>query len=221
MTHVLHRALPFLMAFVLGVACTAIVRMFLPTHRKAFYDNGRPRCNWKARTNAVPIPVEPMNSGSFFKVDITSVHEAGRTTHSSVEFISNSHEDGWSLKEQALHMRTADSGWNTNYVMSYVSPEAIDGQHVSSNAVVSNIPRPRFWRSIQQHPSLTVDCNVIVRVDLDASGRVSRAEKVPRFDNSCPFTEDILDAARRISFRPALRNGVPVTQRMLILYKLD
>jgi hypothetical protein len=161
-----------------------------------------------------------MNKG-YSVVDITEVHESGRITRSTVHLgPPNSHEDRWSLKERALltEMPLAGSGLSTDFAMSYVSPEAIDALPVTSDAVLSDIPRPRFWAKEQARRS-SLDCNAIVRVDLASSGTVSRVTKVPGYADSCPYIDDIAQAASEISFRPALRDGVPVTQRMSILYR--
>lgn len=220
MTHVLHRALPFVMAFVFGVACTAIVRSFLPAGQKTFNDNGRSRCKWKARTSVVPMQFEPMNRG-YTLIEITEVHETGRTTSSAVRLdLPNSYENRWSLKERALlkEVRLSGSGLSTYFSMSYVSPEAIDGQHATSNAVISHLPRPRFWGDRQARERM-LDCKALVRVDLDASGSVSRVTNVPGHAEACPYIGDIVQAASQIRFRPALRDGVPVSQRMSIIYR--
>jgi hypothetical protein len=60
----------------------------------------------------------------------------------------------------------------------------------------------------------------MLRVDLQASGTVAIAEKVERYTDSCQYIDDILDAARNITFQPALRDGIPVTEQVTILYTL-
>lgn len=222
MTQVLNRALPFLLAFVLGIACTAIIRGFWPTHRRAFSDNGRPRCKEKARKN--------FSSGSFVSVqkdattfEITQIQGSGWTGHSTVTLPNRGllDENGLTLKEQALLIANgrAGLGSSTNFVVSYASPDAVDGQPVTSDAVLSNVPRPRVWHA-EQDSWKALDCNAILRVELDSSGRVTRVEKVPAYADGCSNLRDIVDAASEITFQPALREGVPVSQRISIMYTL-
>jgi hypothetical protein len=219
MSHVLHRALPFVIAFVFGVACTAIVRSVLPTHRSGSYENGRPRCKWKARTQVIPgrfVPVERVSPA----IDITEIQESGLTSH--VPFtLAESYSTKLTLKEQALLFRALQEGARSSpgFVVSYGLPEAIDGQPVTSDAVLFNIPRPRFWDD-QQARGRMLDCNAIVRVDLDSSGSITKVMKAGGFADACPNLADIFEAASQVTFRPALRNGVPVSQRISIMYRL-
>jgi hypothetical protein len=220
MPHVLHRALPFVIAFVFGVTCTAIVRSVLPTHRRASYENGRPRCKAKARTKEATGHFVAMGPGST-AINITEIGESGDVSY--VPFtLGESYSYKLTLKEQALLFRSLQEGTRSSpgFVVSYVSPEAIDGVPVTSDAVVFDIPRPRFWRQ-QNNASRLGECNVIARVELDASGTVSTAESVPGYAERCPFRAEVLDAAKQISFRPAFRNGVPVTQKISIMYRLQ
>lgn len=221
MTRIVRIALPFVLTFVFGVASTAIVRSFLPNHRKAFFDdNGWSRCKRKAAANLGPGNFESRNKG-YTVVEVTEVHQTGRTTHSSIRLdLPKSYEDRWTLKERVLltEVGLSGSGLDTDFGMRYVSPEAIDGKHVTSNAVISYLPRPRYWGD-KQVRGRTLDCNAVVRVDLDSSGSVSRVTNVPGHADSCPYISDIVQAASEISFRPALRDGVPVSQRMSIMYR--
>lgn len=219
MKQVLHRALPFVMAFIFGVACTAIVRSFLPTRQKAFNDNGRTRCKWKAKKNEAPPRVIAVQGGST-AIDITEIEESGSVRHIPFR-LAESYSDRLNLKEQALWFRALqEQGISSpGLVVSYVPPDAIDGAPVDSNAILINIPRPRFWREHHQRAGREVDCDAIVRVDLHASGRVSDAKLVQGHAERCSHTGDILDAAKQISFRSAFRDGVPVSQRMSIMYR--
>lgn len=220
MSHILHRALPFVIAFVFGISCTAIVRSVLPTHRGGSYENGRPRCKAKARVKEATGHFVGMGPGST-AINITEIGETGDVSY--VPFtLAESYSSKLTLKEQALLFRALQEGTRSSpgFVVSYVSPEAIDGVPVTSEAVVLDIPRPRFWRP-QDNDGGTGECNVIARVELDASGTVSTAKSVPGYGEQCAFRAEVLDAAKQISFRPALRNGVPVTQKISIMYRLQ
>jgi hypothetical protein len=219
MSHVLHRALPFVIAFVFGLTCTAIVRSVLPTHQRGFYESRRPRCKAKAGTQLVPGGFVPMERGST-AIDITEIQESGSTSH--IPFtLSDSYSTKLTLKEQALLFRALQEGARSSpgFVVSYGSPEAIDGQPVTSDAVLFNIPRPRFWGDEQARGRM-LDCNAIMRVDLDSSGSVTKVMKAGGYADACPNLMDIFEAAGQVTFLPAQRNGVPVSQRISIMYRL-
>jgi hypothetical protein len=219
MSQVLRRALPFVVTFVLGVAVSAIIGSVLPTHRKAFSDDGRPRCKWKARTQVAPGGFVPMERGST-EIDITEIQESGLTSH--IPFtLSNSYSTKLTLKEQALLFRAMQEGARSSpgFVVSYGSPEAIDGRPVTSDAVLFNIPRPRFWGD-EQIRGRMLDCNAVMRVDLDSSGSVTKVMKAGGYADACPNLSDIFEAASQVTFLPAQRNGVPVSQRISIMYRL-
>jgi hypothetical protein len=106
----------------------------------------------------------------------------------------------------------------SDFAISYGSPNAIDGKPVTSDAVLTNIPRPRFWSDEQR--ASRMGCNAIVRVDLDASGTVTNVASVGNEADSCRNINDIFEAARNITFQPALRDGVPVSEQVAIFYTL-
>ena len=219
MTQVLNRAFPFLIAFVLGVACTAIVRSVLPKHRM-FIDSHTSRCKWKVVSSRPAFQAVPQE-GVSNAIDIVEIDESGLTSH--IPFtLTNSYSTRLTLKEQALYFRAIqeEARSSPGLLVSYVPPEAIDGQPVTSDAEILIIPRPSFWHD-ERRPSQELDCNVIVRVELGSSGRVSNVESVSGYADKCPRLSDVLAAASHISFRPATRDGIPVTQRMSIMYRLN
>jgi hypothetical protein len=210
MKQVVIRALPFLITFALGVAVAAIFGAVLPRHSK--WERG---CSKKYKTT--------LRMGSVSRSDntfvITRIHKSGETRAS------------WVSKESTL-TRTEEENTlvfdtmtrpgccgHSDFAISYGAPKAIDGQPVTSDAVLTNIPRPRFWAN-ERHASRVPGCNAMLRVDLQASGTVAIAEKVERYTDSCQYIDDILDAARNITFQPALRDGIPVTEQVTILYTL-
>jgi hypothetical protein len=217
MTRVIKRALPFLITFILGVVVSAIIGTVWPTHRKTtFIDNGR-GCYWRARAELAPGRFVATHN-DYTVVEVWEMPDTATTLR--IPFtMGGSYSSRLSLKEQALFFRGMERGYDRDFVVSYVSPEAMDGNPVTSNAIVSYIPRPLFWSDERSNdPSL--DCNALVRVDLDASGSVSNAGVVSGYGNKCPYLGDILDAAKQITFHPALRNGVPVSERMSLMYRL-
>ena len=49
MAQIIKRALPFILAFVIGVMVTAIIGRISPIRQSRLLDRGRTRCNWKSR----------------------------------------------------------------------------------------------------------------------------------------------------------------------------
>ena len=210
MKQVLIRALPFLITFSLGVAMAAIFGAVLPRYSK------RERGCWgryKATHKLGTVP------GSDYTFVITRIRKSGETRH---QWISHQPRLTRAEEENTLAFETLTRPGccgHSDFTISYGMPNAIDGQPVTSDAVVTNIPRPRFWAN-EQRASRVPGCNAMVRVDLQASGSVAIAETVEKHTESCLYMDEILDAARNISFQPALRNGVPVSQQVAIFYTL-
>lgn len=203
MTHILKRALPFILAFLFGVMVTAVVGRIAPARHTRGFDCGIPRWNGKSQT-----------------VQIWELHSPAEMLHVPMT-MRDSYLPGLTLKEQALLGRAQQNGarLGPRFVVGYVSPDTIDGGGpYTSNVKISNIPRPAFWDKRQDNKQVQA-CNTLVRVDLDASGKVSRVEPVRGYGDQCPHVSDILDAASQISFWPALRDGVPVTLRMSMMYR--
>ncbi len=158
------------------------------------------------------IPVEE----SAQSIVVTHLQYLGGIGHSAVRLNNEGGlRRGLTRKESAL----VGTGSGTNAVVSYVSPEAIDGLPVTSDARLVDVPQPSFW--LNQPNDNVQGCNTLVRVELNQSGTVSHVNSVPGYGDTCSYLEDILGAARGIRFRPALRDGVPVSQRISILYNLD
>lgn len=218
MKQVLHKALPFLIAFVLGVACTAIFRSVWPTHRNSYPVGGRFRCKEKPRKDFSTgryLPFEKTFS-------ITQIQDSGWTDHYTVTIPENSVENtNFTLKEQALvaSVRKAGPGSGNSIAASYASPDAIDGLPVTSDADIVEVPRPSLSRNAYDEWRAS-GCDMIVRVDLDSSGRVSRVEKAHGSLDTCQYLPEIIAAAQKIRFNPASRNGRPISERLSILYRL-
>ena len=215
MTQILKRALPFILAFIFGVTCTAIFRSVVPSRRMTRFHEGRwSHCPKQRRDVAIGrfIPFEEGTPS----IVVTHLQYLGGIGHSAVR-LSNDGEfmRGLTAKESALVV----SGSGTNAVVSYVPPEAIDGLPVTSNARLVDLPQPSFW--LDRQNARVQGCNTLVRVELDRSGIVSDVNSVPDYGDTCVYLDDILSAAKGIRFRPALRDGVPVSQRISILYNLD
>jgi|SRR4030095_486870 len=215
MTQIIKRALPFVMAFVFGITATAIFRGVVPSRRTTrLYETRWSHCQKQRKGVAVGrfIPVEEGTTPFV----VTHLQYLGGIGHSAVTLDSDSElMPGLTAKESALVL----SGSGTNAVVSYVSPEAIDGLPVTSEAHLIDLPQPAFWKD-EQNDNVQ-GCNTIVRVELGRSGSVSDVNRVPGHGDTCAYMDDILSAAKRIQFRPALRDGVPVSQRISILYNLD
>jgi hypothetical protein len=210
MTQILKRALPFILAFVFGVAITAIIGRISPVRQKGSFDCGRTK--WKSQT----VDVWEWTSQA---VDVWELRDPATQIRFPIT-VRKSRSSMLTLKEQALLVRASQDVARNGpaFVVNYASPDVIDGRPYTSNVMISNIARPAFWDT-EEVNKRTQACNTLVRVELHASGIVSRAEPVPGYGDQCAPLSDILDAAKQISFSPALRDGVPVTLRMSLMYR--
>ena len=221
MTQIIKRALPFVLAFVFGLTCTAIFRSLVPSRRTiGFHDVSWSHCRYKERKNVAVNQFVPMNQDGMF--DVTQMQYSGWTGHAYVT-VNGPPESMPNLtaKEYGLLMTATSGGLgsSTNFVVSYISPDSLDGLPVTSDARLIEVPRPAFWRE-EQNEWKVRGCNAIVRADLDSSGTVSNVSSVSGVADECAYMSDILDAARNLKFQPALRNDLPVSQRISILYRL-
>ena len=110
------------------------------------------------------------------------------------------------------------------HVISYSTLGAVDGEPVTRDAVITNLPTPRSWTS--NAPSgFTPLNNLMLSVTLGASGRVTEVKSLsaggfsPDLDSNQGDVKEIMAAARAIEFQPAMRNGTPVSQQISILYR--
>ena len=219
MTQIIKRALPFVLAFVFGLTCTAIFRSLVPSRRTSrVYDVSWSHCRYKERKNVAVNQFVPMNQDGMF--DVTEMQYSGAIGHSFVSLSPGSALTGLTAKESALVISGGSTfGSRNTLVVSYVSPDTLDGLPVTSDAELIDVPRPAFWRD--EETEWKAHCgNTMARVELDRSGVVSNVDTVPVHGEACAYIGDVVDAARKIKFTPALRDGTPVSQRISILYTL-
>lgn len=128
---------------------------------------------------------------------------------------------GWTLEEAALWSTTdvGSKGSSNNLVIERVAPRALDGCPVNQDAELLDVPAPHFWQEEDKYWTHGQECTIILRVKLDSSGKVTSVEKGPDEYRSCPEIDQIVEAATQIAFRPAIRNGSPIAQRVSILYR--
>lgn len=117
------------------------------------------------------------------------------------------------------------------HVISYSNAGAIDGLPVSRDAVITNLPTPRFWTIATEPEFQPASFDLMLRVTLGSSGKVGDIEKLRggidrvsggRADDTYEpphLEDDIIAAARAIKFRPAMRGGAPVSQVVTIIYR--
>ncbi len=154
--------------------------------------------------------------------EITHVQFSGATFRSTVTIDPLAEGSQLTPKELALDATTwfHGLGSSTNRVVSYAEPDSLDGAPATTNAVLSEIPRPHFWRTESFESLMRLKCNVTVRIVLNSNGTTSAIERVPGED-SCPYLSDVVDAANGIKFKPATLDGVPIAQKISILYRLN
>jgi hypothetical protein len=128
---------------------------------------------------------------------------------------------GWTLEEAALWTTTdvGSKGSAHNFIINRVAPKALDGCPANQDAELLSVPEPRFWEEEKKRRTYGQECTVILRARLDLSGQVTTVEKGPDDYHSCVNLDDIVDAGKRITFRPAMRDGNPITQTLSILYR--
>jgi TonB family protein len=87
---------------------------------------------------------------------------------------------------------------------------------VTRKAVIIAKPEPLYTEEARRHETTG---EVRLRMLLSASGEVTRIEPL----NALPdgLTESAVEAARRIAFLPALKDGQPVSQFVTVDYRFD
>jgi hypothetical protein len=200
MSYLFKGALPFTLALFVGVMLSAI----LGTSNLASWTN-------QSRTRRLFIPMEnrdPFRRGWMRR---------GCEFNKSVEFAGIDPD------------RNASSTTTPGHVISYSNGAAIDGQPVTRNAVIINLPTPRFWTiDVGLEPA---SFDLTLRVTLNSTGKVGEVENLAGSMDTIvaggrettyqpPHLEDdVMAAARAIQFRPAMRGSVPVSQRIIVRYR--
>ena len=161
-----------------------------------------------------------------YRFEVTGVEYSGAVykNHVMIQRSSKSSEplDFSVLKQRALWTEEIKGGLGAanNFIIYYVAPDAIDGRKADQDALILNLPKPAFWRDEQGHWTRTTDCNVMLEVTLHSSGMVSKVRQVPLADRFCSDVGDVVRAAEDMQFRPAKRDGKPITERQLFFYRL-
>lgn len=123
------------------------------------------------------------------------------------------------------HSGTLITGSAPVHVISYSLLSAVDGEAVTRDAVVTNLPTPRSWTNGNTAGSPQLN-NIMLGVTLGASGRVTEVRVLPGsegFSTGVGSSEfdlgEIMSAAHAIEFQPAMRNGRPVAQQINVIYR--
>ncbi|OLE53954.1 MAG: hypothetical protein AUG51_10880 [Acidobacteria bacterium 13_1_20CM_3_53_8] len=230
MSCLLKRFLPFALTLSIGVALASIFNHFLSDGVTS-----------DSLSNAVPqVEMEdcyqvPNNS----IVRITQVYDGGYVGHSSstiddahfknfLAFIQAANDNyvpldnppnplGLTIDDEELFFHHMDFNLPLIKSISYTEPKSIDGKCVAQSAKLLYLPQPSYWqgRNLNHEHACS---NVILRLTLSASGEVTDIEPLPILNCSNKHTSEVIEAARRIRFMPALRDGQPVSERVSILY---
>src|SRR5262245_40152367 len=127
MTQILKRALPFVVAFVLGVLMTFVVGRISGKRHTTFVDPYSYRSDCKKRRDS-GMRTGMITSGQ--PVEVWELPDSATVFH-TYNWVAHSSSTSLTLKEQALVSRAERSG--TNFVVSYVSPEAVDDRGYTQN----------------------------------------------------------------------------------------
>jgi TonB family protein len=87
------------------------------------------------------------------------------------------------------------------------------GKEVDKKAVVKSKPQPDYTREAQEHRQGGV---VVLRCVFAASGKVTNIHVVVGLPDG--LTQEAIDAASRIKFKPALKDGKPVSMWIELQY---
>ncbi len=206
----IKRALPFALTFVLGLALAALLGTWHSRGLKHYY---------RASTVLMPMNDDVPYERGWMK----------RRCHRD--------EGAWSIPEQrawsgpSVGQSSSMAGDSTPVrVISYSNVSTPDGEPVTRDAVITDLPTPRFWTLSTEHEQRFAPFAYMLRVTLNASGKVGEIEtvygsstEVLGVDTFVPAhrDEDIMAAARGIQFRPAMRGSTPVSQQVTILYRQE
>lgn len=116
--------------------------------------------------------------------------------------------------EKNEEYRCSDDGSLAHILSSDTNKEqTFTTKEVDTRATISNRPTPGYTREARRNG---VQGYVILKVVLSADGTVGRIRVVRRL----PFglTENAIRAACKIQFRPAMKEGIPVSQLTQIEY---
>jgi hypothetical protein len=98
------------------------------------------------------------------------------------------------------------------------SPATLDGGPVTQDAMITDLPSPRFWGNKDRKGSRFPESKILLRVTLDPSGSVSDVAQLSGSDYDRSDLDEVLIAARGIKFKPAMRDTLPVSQQISVLY---
>lgn len=108
---------------------------------------------------------------------------------------------------------TASASAPRNETASGESGVVYSAKEVDTKAVISGRPNPRYTAKARRNDTSGV---VTLRLVLAAFGEVTNIEVVKGLPDG--LTENAIEAARKIRFKPATKDGRPVSQRVLVYY---
>jgi len=89
-------------------------------------------------------------------------------------------------------------------------------EEVSRKARITNRPAPEYTQSARRN---RISGNVVLTIVLCRTGKVTDAKVVQGLPQG--LTESCLDAAKRIEFEPAEKDGQPASVKVRIEYNFD
>ncbi|MFN2511002.1 MAG: energy transducer TonB [Pyrinomonadaceae bacterium] len=116
--------------------------------------------------------------------------------------------------ERNQDYRCSDDGTLARIIDDEVQPASIlSSKEVDSRAVIITKPKPGYTRDARR---MGVQGYVILRVGLSSNGKIDRVRVVRGLPGG--LTENGIKAACKIEFKPALKEGQPVSQWLNVEY---
>jgi TonB family protein len=105
---------------------------------------------------------------------------------------------------------------NSNVVAESPPGNAYSVKDVAQRAVLTLKPEPKFTEEARKKGT---EGEVVLRVVLSSSGKVTNIVVIKSLPDG--LTEKAIKAARKIKFKPAMKDGHPVSQYATIVYNFS
>ena len=108
----------------------------------------------------------------------------------------------------------SQSGTNANSNQANQTEEKIyTAQEISKKVVIVSKPVPEYTRKARENRT---EGTVVIRSVFRSSGKVTNVQAIKRLPDG--LTEEAIEAARKIKFKPAQKDGRPVSTFVMLEY---
>jgi TonB family protein len=108
------------------------------------------------------------------------------------------------------------NAWSFSFAQSSQAEVPSKGSQVGQKAVVTKKPEPKYTKEAKQ---LRITGTVVLRCVFRASGKITDIAVIQGLPNG--LTERAIEAARKIKFKPAIKDGHPVSMWMQLEYNFN